>query len=226
MSEPERPSVVVSPRGLRAMKPVTTGTIPFAEHREERAAGRAGRSSSGRRSRRRASRRSRASAGRRRRAPGRPRAESAAATSGAERRSPKEAMRSVTRGDRSRRSETPGERASSSSSGARVEGDARSGRLREGAGGLLVPRAQPLDDLAGRCRAGPASASRAAARSWSVTPPIAEATATTGPRRAAARRRSAALRIRFRVPERGAAELVDGDPLRHDGPMVPAPRSR
>ena len=130
---------------------------------------------------------------------GTPRAASAAATSGAESRSPKDEMRSVIRAERSRRSATP-DRAVSSSARGRASKRTRAPVAFERARAASSWRARRAPTARFAAARRPPSASRAAARSWSVTPPIAEATATTGPRREADFRRSAAQRIRTASP--------------------------
>ena len=154
MSEPERPSVVVSPDGVRPMKPVTTGTIPFPSRAPSVRRARGSvflRSHVAAPCRSSVTRNVRASTAR----AGTPMAERAAATSGAERRSPKDATRSVTRGVRSRRSEIPERAVSSSASGRGVEGDGGAGRGGDAGRGGLVAGAQLGDGLAGRAEAAP-----------------------------------------------------------------------
>ena len=213
VSEPDRPSVVVSPDGARPMKPVTTGTTPCSRSRAERpprprvgpppvARGRAV-PLVGHEERPGVDGARRDPEGRR-----------AAATSGAESRSPKEATRSVTRGVRSRRSETPESAVSSS---------ARGGRRRR-----RWPRWRR------RCRPPPPRAVRAARRPLlraGPRRPRSASWAARGGRRSRPpsprrpRRRAAVARRRedpggaddpLGVAERRPPELVDDDgPLTH-----------
>ena len=201
MSEPERPSVVVSPRALSRDE---AGDDREDAAREERLSRRLTRGSLFFRSHVAAPwlRPSRASA--RVHGPAGTRAaSSAAARSGAERRSPKEATRSVTRAVRSRRSATPSRAAESS---------------RERRASKRTPSAR----AAASCRARRASTAARAARA----PPLGLAGGPEEQVRDAAHRRGdgddTALAARgreeargaadaLRVPERRPAELVDGD---------------
>ncbi len=154
VSEPERPRVVVSPEGARPMKPVTTGTTPASRSRPIALLARGSvflRSHVAEPCRSSVARNVRASTAR----AGTPRAERAAATSGAESLSPKEATRSVTRGRPLAQERDPGERRVELREGRGVEGDGGARLGRDAGRRGLVPGAQLGDAPAGRAEAAP-----------------------------------------------------------------------